>query len=200
MNSPSKPSKEPPGKKTQTDRKFSHAQHWADVFLKEFSKESDRASVIVAASIFDDALLSLLKQHLVPNAASTDELFDGTNAPLATFSSKIVFAHRLGLISAPFARNLHLIRKIRNEFAHNIHGGTFEDSGVKSRVMELYKSQSYKNKGTGGNMYPKGPRGDFLIVCTWMLWSIHARVELSTPMAEAALEFGFKDVSDEGDV
>lgn len=170
----------------------SHAEHWADIFLLEFAKESDRASVIVAASIFDNSLRDLLKQHLVPNATSSDELFDGTNAPLATFSAKIALAHRLGLISAPFARNLHLIRRIRNEFAHNIHGGSFEDSAVKSRVMELYKGQAYVNKGTGSVMYPKGPRGDFLIVCMWMVWVLTSRVERTTPLEEAPLEFGFK--------
>ena len=170
---------------------FDHAKHWCDVFLTEFAKESDRASVIVAASIFDNALLCSLKQHLVPNASSSDEMFDGTNAPLSTFSAKIAFAHRIGLISGSFARNLHLIRRIRNEFAHNIHGGSFEDSAVKSRVMELYKSQNHVNKSDGTTMYPKGPRGDFLTVCMWMLWVINSRVQDTNPLKEKALEFGF---------
>lgn len=170
----------------------SHAEHWADLFLSEFAKESDRASVIVAASIFDNSLRDLLKQHLVANASSTDELFDGTNAPLATFSAKIAFAHRIGVISGAFARNLHLIRRIRNEFAHNIHGGSFEDTGVKSRVMELYKGQTYTNKATGSALHPKGARGDFLTVCMWMVWVLTSRIERTTPMKEAPLEFGFK--------
>ncbi|MBX9848016.1 MAG: hypothetical protein K2X64_01880 [Rhodocyclaceae bacterium] len=169
----------------------SNAEHWADVFLSEFAKESDRAAVIVAASIFDNSLRDLLKQYLVPNASGTDELFDGTNAPLATFSAKIAFAHRLGLISGSFARNLHLIRRIRNEFAHNIHGGSFEDTAVKSRVMELYKSQVYKNETTGSILHPKGARGDFLTVCVWMVWVLTSMVEKTVPIKEAALEFGF---------
>ncbi len=170
----------------------SHAEHWADLFLSEFVKESDRASVIVSASIFDNSLRDLLRQHLVPNASSADELFDGTNAPLATFSAKIAFAHRVGLISAPFARNLHLIRRIRNEFAHNIHGGSFEDTSVRNRVMELYKGQKYKNSGNGNPLSPKGARGDFLIVCVWMVWVLTSRLESTKPLKEATLEFGFK--------
>lgn len=173
------------------ERSFEHASQWADIFLDEFSKESDRAAVIVAASIFDDALCNLLKQYLVPTPSSQDELFDGANAPLSTFSAKIAFAYRLGLISSAFARNLHLIRKIRNEFAHNIHGGSFEESAVKSRVMELYKSQGYRNNRTGTRVQPKGPRGDFLIVCLWMLWSINSDLESLKPLTEARQEFGF---------
>ncbi|WP_150912019.1 transcriptional regulator [Marinobacter halotolerans] len=170
---------------------YEHASHWADVFLDEFSKESDRAAVIVAASIFDDALGNLLKQFLVPTPSSQDELFDGANAPISTFSAKIAFAHRLGLISSAFARNLHLIRRIRNEFAHNIHGGSFQDSAVKSRVMELYKSQKYVNGSDDTRLNPKGPRGDFLTVCLWMLWSINSDLERIQPLHEAAPEFGF---------
>jgi hypothetical protein len=177
---------------------FEHASHWADIFLEEFSKESDRAAVIVAASIFDDALGNLLKQFLVPTASSQDELFDGANAPLSTFSAKIAFAHRLGLISGAFARNLHLIRRIRNEFAHNIHGGSFQDSAVKSRVMELYKSQGYRNISDDTRLHPKGPRGDFLTVCLWMLWSINSDLESLQPLREAEPEFGFNpQISDD---
>lgn len=170
---------------------FKHTEQWADIFLSEFTKESDRAAVIVTAAIFDNALLSLLKQRLVPNASGEDELFDGANAPCSTFSAKIAFAHRMGLISTPFARNLHLIRKIRNEFAHNIHGGSFDDTAVKSRVMELYRSQSFRSDNAG-KLAASGPRGDFLLVCSWMLWFIHSQVELSTPIKSAVPEFGFK--------
>ncbi len=102
-------------------------------------------------------------------------------------------AHRLGLISGAFARNLHLIRRIRNEFAHNIHGGSFQDSSVKNRVLELYKSQKYKNDYKGKDWHPEGPRGEFLIVCVWMLWSLNAEVASTKPLGEADLEFGFRD-------
>ena len=58
--------------------------------------------------------------------------------------------------------------------------------------MELYKGQTYLNMANGSPLYPKGARGDFLIVCMWMVWVLTARLERTTPMKEAALEFGFK--------
>jgi hypothetical protein len=185
---PASPATSPAPERSES---FEHSEHWANVLLKEFSGESDRAAVIVAAAIFDDCLSSLLKQFLVPNPSSIDELFDGTNAPLATFSAKIAMAHRLGLVSSAFARNLHLIRRIRNELAHDIHGCTFEESGIKNRVLELYKSQKYRTETKSPTAVPKGTRGQFLIVCLWMLWSISSRIQSAQPLSEAQPEFGF---------
>jgi hypothetical protein len=176
---------------SEENKSYEHAQHWAEKFLKEFAKESDRAAVIVTASIFDNSLSNLLLQHLVPNHSSNDELFDGANAPLASFSAKIAMSHRIGLISGHFARNLHLIRRIRNEFAHNIHGCSFEDSAIKSRVLELYKSQNYKSESLGSVQNAKGSRGDFFTVCLWMIWHLNCQMEKTKALAEANLEFGF---------
>ncbi len=172
-------------------RGFPHAEHWDDVFNKEFNKESDRAAVILAASIFDNSLTELLKNHLVSNASSKDDLFDSANSPLSTFSAKITMAHRLGLHSSTFTRDLHLIRKIRNEFAHNIHGCTFEDSRVKSRTLELYKSTGKKIRDQHRKHYPEGARGDFMFVCTWMLWRINCAIEDCVQLKEPKIEFGY---------
>lgn len=171
-------------------------RHWANLFIKEFSNESDRAAVIVAASIFDDALDGLLRMQLVANPASTDELFDGANAPFSTFSAKITIAYRLGLISGKFSRNLHLIRIIRNEFAHNIVGGSFEDANVKNRVVELYKSQTYTTSDVQNKIAEHSIRGMFMTVCLWMLWSLKSKTNSVNGLGEADLEFGFKERGD----
>jgi hypothetical protein len=64
----------------------------------------------------------LLRTFLIPCNTSEDPLFDGANAPLSTFNARIEMAYRLGVIDATFSRNLHLVRKIRNDFAHNVTG------------------------------------------------------------------------------
>src|SRR3989304_4581866 len=95
---------------------------WLDHMFNEFDKESDRASVILTAALLENSLEEMVKAMLVPSASAEDPLFDGATAPLGDFSSKIEIALRLGLISDQFARDLHIIRKIRNAFAHNITG------------------------------------------------------------------------------
>lgn len=189
--------KETDGENIHENTFYKHADHWDDIFQKEFAKESDRAAVILTASIMDNALHELLKNYFVPNASTNDDMFDGSNAPLSTFSAKITIAHRVGLISSKFTKDLHLIRKIRNEFAHNIHGCSFDDSRVRSRVLELYKDTHRSMHKNYRDLYVEGTRGDFTLVCAWMLWSITSLVEDCEQLDENNLEFGYRDIGDQ---
>ena len=58
------------------------------------------------------------------------DIFEGGNAILSTFSSKITFAYYLGLISEHERKTLDCIRKIRNKAAHEISilSGSVSDS------------------------------------------------------------------------
>lgn len=109
-------------------------------FIEQFKNESDRASVILVASILDEGLRKLLLSFFVPLPNSQDSLFDNATSPLANFSSKIDLAYRIGLISRKLARDLHIVRKIRNTFAHDIYNCDFTNGAVKSRVDEIAKS------------------------------------------------------------
>lgn len=60
-----------------------HRKKSFKLFHEEFNKETERAKVILAAAMLDEALLSLLKAHFVPNASSSDSLFDGPTAPMS---------------------------------------------------------------------------------------------------------------------
>ena len=70
------------------------------------------------------------------NPVSADELLDG-DAPLSTFSVKINLVYRLGLIDAEFARALHLIRRIRNSFAHETTKCELNSGPHGDRIKEL---------------------------------------------------------------
>lgn len=103
-------------------------------FFLEFLGESDRSAVILGTAKLDQMLCNLLTSFLLPNISSADELFDG-DGPLSSFHSRILLAHRLGLIDIYFVRALHLIRRIRNSFAHETSGGTLDTH--KDRIREL---------------------------------------------------------------
>ena len=85
--------------------------------IEEFKKESDRAAVILEVARLDILLYQLLVSVLLPSVTKDDVLFDG-EGPLSTFNAKIDLAYRLGLIDDKFAHALHMVRKIRNSFAH----------------------------------------------------------------------------------
>lgn len=184
-------------KKDDKDTILKAQQYWDDVLKREFDKETDRGAAIFATSLFDEALKTLLMTFLVSNTSSKDEIFEGPNAPLSTLSSKIVMSYRLGLITDKFARDLNLIRKIRNEFAHNIQGCDFMHSSIQSRIQELDKSSEILLKlnvmDKKSDDHEKNPRRVFLMVCSWMLTSIHNKIDRLEPLKSPDKEFGYID-------
>jgi hypothetical protein len=108
-------------------------------FAEQLTAESDRGSVIVSASVIDDVLAKLIQAMLVPSVEKRDELFEGATAPFSTFSARIDLAYRLGLIKVETRASFHLLRKIRNDFAHVIDAKNFESESVQSRLTEIRK-------------------------------------------------------------
>ncbi|MDO8557327.1 MAG: hypothetical protein Q7R98_02580 [Candidatus Jorgensenbacteria bacterium] len=165
----------------------SHETTWekGDFLINEFSKETDRAAAILSVSLLENTLTTLLKSHLAPTTTSEDELFDQNNAPVSTFNSKIQLAFRLGLISAKFTQNFNIIRKMRNDFAHNVYGSSFNTGRIKDFLESLVSSSQsvsevYKK---GRNLFPEGsrgrivseminPRGNFLMIIGMMIQTL----------------------------
>ena len=164
-------------------------EHWDEVFRTEFERESDRACVILAAAMLDQSLETLLKARLVPISKPDNDLFNGVYAPLSTFDARIDTTHRIGLISTNLCRDLHIIRKIRNDFAHNITGCSFEDSTVRSRVMELQRSLRLSEREPQvRKRFLKGVKGDFQMVVSWMLWHLWSQSSRIDSMKPRRLE------------
>jgi DNA-binding MltR family transcriptional regulator len=161
------------------------------ILHKEFETESDRAAVIVAASILDELLRSFLVAKLVPVSSSSDDLFDGSNAPLGTFSSRIEMAFRVGLVSVKFARDLHLVRKIRNDFAHTIHGASFEDTRVKNRVSELDNSNGIYIRNPKTAAKETTTRAHFLQAVGWMIYHLERSTTTTKSFQACSEEWGY---------
>ena len=105
-------------------------------FLSEFQKETDRGAALVGAALIDSRLERLLLSHFA-DKPTAEELLNGGNAPLAGFSARITLAYTLGLITKLEFKECHTIRKIRNEFAHRIHGLTFADRKLTDLARSL---------------------------------------------------------------
>lgn len=141
--------------------------------MDEFEKETDRAAGIVGAAILDSSLESALKSYFVKSThTKNDSLFDGPNAPLSSFSSKIDIMFRLGLISEKMASALHIVRKIRNNFAHDIVKCDFQNQQIVSLINDLTRlifsnKSKYKIVRSG---FPEGSRGDFQMALSRIVW------------------------------
>lgn len=166
--------------------------HWDSLLRREFEKETDRACAILAVALLDTALETLLRSRLVPVSTGNDSLLDGPYAPIGSFSARIDLAHRIGIVSLQFARDLHLIRRIRNDFVHNISGCTFDDSAVRSRVQELTRSHSYGQRNPETRKaFPVGTKGDFQLTVSWMQWNLRGQVEHVVCISPHVNEWGY---------
>jgi len=155
-----------------------NATYWDKSFKENVKEESDRAMVIIAASMIDQALEAALRGRLVQLHTTEDPLFESSYAPLADFSAKIDLAYRIGLLPPNYAKGLHLIRKIRNEFAHSASRCTFEEPSVRNRMQELNKSLGVADAARANKLdFPQGLRGDFEATASWIIWNLRFRAE-----------------------
>jgi hypothetical protein len=182
--------------KSSEDSEYKTPSHqWSVDFLNdEFEKESDRAAVILVASLIDDCLTGLLKSYLVPIAQSQDSMFDSATAPMSTFSAKIDISHRIGLISAKLCRDLHLIRKIRNSFAHDIYGCSFDNGSVRARVDEVYNSICALEKEKESET-----RDKFLYLSSGILWHLNSLTQEIRSLHNPDEEWLYESTSETGE-
>jgi len=101
--------------------------------------ESDRGCVIVAASLIDDHLKSLLIREASfhrNRKKFTKGLFE-SNGPLATFSGKASICRAFGLIDDVIYNDITILRKLRNRFAHAADHVDFADASVLKEVFRM---------------------------------------------------------------
>jgi DNA-binding MltR family transcriptional regulator len=106
-------------------------------FRRGLSGETDRGCALMAAEYLSSQLSELLRAHFVDDSSVCDSVLENPNGALSTFSARIEFAYLLGDIGPVARREMHLIRKIRNEFAHEYTPLAFTEDRVAARCREL---------------------------------------------------------------
>ena len=157
--------------------------------ISEFRGESDRAAVIVASAQIDVLLKEAIQKSLLPQLNKErdgDELLEH-DRPLATFSARTKVAFRLGLIDEETLKLIDIIRKIRNDFAHDV-GIRLSDVNYRNKMNGLItpfrKSFEYA-KQDAPNIIKDGARGQFeyLAALTIMLlYSVVKKTEQVKPL------------------
>lgn len=118
----------------------------------------------MAAAYLDSQLEELLRLSFVKNDTVANEMM-GRSKPLASFSARIDMSYLLGLITAQAHRDLHLIRKIRNDFGHEAKPLQFSSAAVGARCKELFHTWHKQNVP---------PRSKFTSAVLGVLAVIHA--------------------------
>lgn len=104
-------------------------------FFEDLNKETDRGAALSTTAFIDSLLEQILAAFLVSNK-SAHELISAFNSPLGTLSARIQACHAMGLISDLEFKECNILRKIRNEFAHNVKM-SFDDTRVKGLCSGL---------------------------------------------------------------
>jgi DNA-binding MltR family transcriptional regulator len=143
------------------DRNSPEAHQRMMALVQEMSEQTDRGAAIIATAWLEEAMSAAIESFLQADTKTWQRLFDG-NGPLATLSAKIDLARLLGLITETIRSDLHIIREIRNEFAHQIAHKTehtklsFSSPHIKDKCMAL-RCVSHEK--------PNEPRAAFVRAC-----------------------------------
>jgi hypothetical protein len=105
--------------------------------LVEVLRDTNAETALRAAGLVSGTLeIALRWKLLVENKQANDRMFKG-NGALATFEKRINEAHRLKLIDDVTRKDAHLVRRIRNEFAHTREKLHFDSSKVTALAEQL---------------------------------------------------------------
>jgi mannitol operon repressor len=107
-------------------------------FLPELNKESDRGRVMVSYSFLDELMRRILLAFFI-DRESSQQLLDGFNARLGTFSTRTAAAYTLGLISQAEFKACETLRRVRNRFAHDVHA-SFDQQDIRDLCRNLTKA------------------------------------------------------------
>jgi DNA-binding MltR family transcriptional regulator len=112
-----------------------HSQQQIASFLEELKSQTDRGTAVIAAAVLDDLLVMLLTARFIELGSERHEaLFKRIGAPLSSFSARIEVCFAVGVISNEARLAMHLIREVRNEFAHRIEQITFDHPDVATKI------------------------------------------------------------------
>ena len=109
--------------------------------------------MLIVSGYAEEQLRRIIAAFILRGAPSK-RLLDEFNGPLGNFSSRVIAAHALGLISKEEYADLNVVRKIRNKFAHD-HRASFSDQDI----AQMCKGLNHSAKDYGEVVV--GARGQF---------------------------------------
>ncbi len=100
-------------------------------WLTELEQESDRGAALLACA-FLDAMLGQVLERCFISPEKGRQLF-----ARASFGARLQWAVALGAISDVALHDLEVLQRVRNKFAHRLHGLTFESAEVREETRNL---------------------------------------------------------------
>lgn len=149
-----------------------------EAILDDLKNEGDRSVALVGASLVEHALQEAIRSVLRPIDEKEEpdllERMFGQRGLFPGLSGKILGAFMLKIIGRQTRRDLELINKIRNTFAHDMNPLDFADDRIKNQCRELRMPR--------GSLAEGDPRREYHVTvqcysATLNLWSIRELLE-----------------------
>lgn len=122
--------------KDREESKECHSLKKLNRFLSLVGKQDDRAMVLSLATFLEDTLGRLVLAYF-RTCKATKELVEGFNAPLGTLGSRIKASYAFGLVTEDQFKDMEILRKVRNQFAHNWEGVSLERNDIQAMIGQL---------------------------------------------------------------
>jgi hypothetical protein len=125
---------------------------------------------IIGACLIEYELDDLLRYCLRRNDDDTWKLVTGENGPFATFSGKILAGYAFDIYNYETVRNLTIVRRIRNAFAHSQRIVTFDHPLVAAEfgkiVVPSRKNSRYARSLSEARDIKYGGEISYVTLCT----------------------------------
>src|SRR5215831_4699495 len=134
-----------------------------------FKGEHPVATAVLGAGLVEHHLDELLRSKIKRMDDKTWEMLVADNGPLNSFYSKIITGYALGIYDDGIRDNLHIVRNIRNAFAHSRKLIRFDHPAVVNELRKATRTalpkKSWKFKAQHVDI--RAP-GLYMRLCYWL--------------------------------
>ena len=74
-------------------------------------------------------------------AEQTEVVIFAPHGSLRSMADKIDMAYAVGLLQPSLLKSLRMMRKVRNDFAHDVDATSFSDESIANRLRELFEAE-----------------------------------------------------------
>jgi hypothetical protein len=109
---------------------------WMKLWVANLHLSDDRSAAITSAAMLESVLEQALIGRLISNSDLRDRMFGG-NGFLNNFSAKIDVGYCVGLYNKKTHHDLHVIRRVRNRFAHEFGPLAFDHQEITTLCKSM---------------------------------------------------------------
>ena len=158
------------------DKELAHGFQYMFTLDKAKTDYDDPSTAIIAASFVEDSLGRALAVKLPYYDREIEKKVFKSGA-LNSFYNRIWVARTLNLVGPKTLKNLHIIREIRNDFAHSEQTTDFNTTKIKTkcdRITLVTHATEIINAGifiTRDDWPPRMPRDKYVLSCI-LYWNV----------------------------